>query len=194
MLKKICVFLGSGKGFNPLYAETAAHLGEVIAEKKIKLIYGGARVGLMGILANSVLNNGGEVIGVMPKLLVDLEVAHEGLTEFHIVDSMHERKALMEHLSDGFIAMPGGLGTFEEIFETITLTQLNIHSKPCGFLNTCNFYSKLIGFIDHAVDEGFIQKENRNMIQMATTPELLLDKMNTYKHVKIDKSKWALKK
>ena len=146
-MKRICVFCGSNSGAKAIYTEFAVKLGRILAERGITLVYGGGNVGLMGELANSVLSNNGSVIGVMPKELVDKEIAHKGLTELHVVNSMHERKALMADLSCAFIALPGGFGTFEEFFEVVTWSQLGIHKKACGILNVDGFYDSLLKLI-----------------------------------------------
>jgi uncharacterized protein (TIGR00730 family) len=156
------------------------------------MVYGGARVGLMGEIASTVIRAKGEVIGVIPKDLVDKEVAHGGLSELRIVGSMHERKSLMAELSDGFIALPGGFGTIEEIFEVITWAQLSFHDKPCGFLNINGYYDHLIKFLDHSVRENFIVPEHRAMIIIDDDPDSLLDKFSGYVPPNIDKAKWIL--
>ncbi|MBT3880148.1 MAG: TIGR00730 family Rossman fold protein, partial [Candidatus Scalindua sp.] len=156
-MKRLCVYCGSSSGRQPGYAQVARQLAHAMVSKNIDLVYGGASVGIMGEIANAVLGEGGDVIGVIPKGLFAKEVAHTGITELREVGSMHERKALMADLSDGFIALPGGLGTIEEIFEIITWSQLGMHRKPCGLLNVNNYYDKLIGFLDHAVSEQFIK-------------------------------------
>ena len=174
-MKRVCVFCGSSPGNNPQYREFAEAMGRLLARKKIGLVYGGGHVGLMGVVADAVLAGGGEAIGVIPQALADREIAHSGLSDLRVVDSMHTRKALMADLSDAFIAMPGGVGTFEEIFEAITWTQLGVHRKPCGFLNAAAFYTPLIAFIDQAVSEGFIKPVHRQMIVVDDNPERLLD-------------------
>ena len=174
-MKRVCIFCGSSSGNNPQYREFAEAMGRLLARKKIALVYGGGHVGLMGVVADAVLAGGGEAIGVIPQALADREIAHSGLTDLRVVDSMHTRKALMADLSDAFIAMPGGVGTFEEIFEAITWTQLGVHRKPCGFLNAAAFYTPLIAFIDQAVSEGFIKPAHRRMIVVDDNPERLLD-------------------
>jgi uncharacterized protein (TIGR00730 family) len=190
-MKRICVFCGSSVGNNPEYQEFAVALGQLLARKGIGLVYGGGHVGLMGVIADAVLAGGGEVIGVIPQALADREVAHGGLTDLHVVDSMHTRKALMAELSDAFIAMPGGVGTFEEFFEAVTWTQLGVHRKPCGLLNAGGFYTPLIAFIDQAVSEGFIKPIHRAMIAVDDNPERLLDTLATIKLP--DVPKWIRK-
>jgi len=156
------------------------------------LVYGGGRVGVMGAVADAVIEAGGEVIGVIPRGLVDKEVAFTELSDLRVVPSMHERKALMVKLSDGFIALPGGLGTFEEFFEVLTWAQLNIHHKPCGLLNVAGYYTALMSFLDHAVDEQFIEAGHRGMLLIDEEPEGLLRKFGRYQPPKIDKTAWAL--
>ena len=191
-MKRLCVFCGSSFGIDPAYVKAANDLGNAIVKRNICLVYGGARVGLMGEIASTVIRAKGEVIGVIPKDLVDKEVAHSGLSELRIVGSMHERKSLMAELSDGFIAMPGGFGTIEEIFEVITWAQLSFHDKPCGFLNINGYYDHLIKFLDHSVEENFVVPEHRGMIIIDDDPEALLDKFSKYEPPKIDKAKWIL--
>ena len=190
-MKRVCVFCGSSIGNNRAYTEYAVTLGKLLAAKNIGLVYGGGHVGLMGVIADAVLAAGGEVTGVIPHALDDREIAHPGLTDLRIVDSMHTRKAMMAELSDAFIAMPGGVGTFEEIFEAITWTQLGVHRKPCGFLNVGGFYTPLIAFIDQAVSEGFIKPVHRSMIVVDDNPERLV---NTLSEIDLpDVPKWIRK-
>ena len=189
-MKSICIFCGSSVGNSGEYLNATECLGRTLAKEKIRLIYGGAKVGLMGTLAETVLKNNGEVVGVMPRHLVEKEVAHHSLTELKIVDSMHERKAIMHELSDAFIAMPGGLGTLDEIFEALVWGQLDIHKKPCAFYNVSGYYDKLFGFIKHSIDEGFINQKHLEMILVASKPDELLEKISNYKHPLIDKVKW----
>jgi uncharacterized protein (TIGR00730 family) len=178
-MKRLCVFCGSSVGVNPAYAEVATALGTLLAQRGIGLVYGGGNVGLMGVIADAALAAGGEVIGVIPQALADREVAHHGVTELRIVDSMHTRKAMMADLSDAFLAMPGGVGTFEEFFEAITWTQLGLHRKPCGLLNVAGFYTPLALFIDQAVSEGFIKPVHRAAIIVDDDPARLLDTLST---------------
>jgi len=173
-MKRLCVFCGASMGRNPAYAEAARSLAKILATKGITLVYGGASVGVMGQLADAALEAGGEVIGVMPQELVNREVSHLHLSELIIVGSMHERKAKMAELSDGFIALPGGLGTLEELFEVLTWAQLRFHAKPCGLLNTNGYYDQLISFLDHSVDEKFIKPTHRQMIVLGDEPNALL--------------------
>ena len=191
-MKRICVFCGSSPGARPEYAQAARQLGHLLASKGIGLVYGGAKVGTMGQLASAALEAGGEVIGVIPEQLVEKEVAFIGLTDLQIVGSMHERKARMIELSDGFIALPGGLGTFEEFFEVLTWAQLGMHHKPCGFLNVCSYYDKLIAFLDHAVEQQFVKSEYRAMVLVDENPNGLLEKFAAYQPPKIDKAAWIL--
>jgi uncharacterized protein (TIGR00730 family) len=176
-MKRVCVFCGSSVGARPAYAAAARLLGELLAKRGIALVFGGGRIGLMGIIADAVLASGGEAIGVIPNSLMQREIGHRGVTKLHVVETMHERKALMADLSDAFIAMPGGYGTLEEICEIITWSQLGIHVKPCGFLNVERYWDGFLQFLDHAVTDGFLRSENRALIQVASTPEELLEKI-----------------
>ena len=171
---RICVYAGSNPGANEAYAEAARELARLLAERGIGVVYGGGRVGLMGILADSALAAGGEVIGVIPQDLVDREVGHDGLTELRIVASMHERKALMAELSDGFVALPGGIGTLEELIEIYTWSQLGLHDKPMGVLNVLGYYDGLATLLDHAVQEGFLRPQHREAMHTAASPAELL--------------------
>ena len=191
-MKRVCVFCGSSPGAKPEYVEVAILLGRTLAQRKIGLVYGGGKVGLMGYTAAAASRAGGEVIGVIPKGLVKKEVAFTGLSDLRVVDTMHERKALMAELSDGFIAMPGGLGTLEEFFEALTWAQLGMHGKPCGFLNVCHYYDAILGFLDCAVSEQFIDREHRDMVLVDETPGALLDRFEAYKPPTSDKAAWAL--
>jgi uncharacterized protein (TIGR00730 family) len=180
-MRRVCVFCGSSVGVQPAYAEAAEAMGALLARRRVGVVYGGGNVGLMGVLANATLAAGGDVIGVIPRALADREIAHAGLTELHVVDSMHTRKAMMAELSDAFIAMPGGVGTFEEFFEAVTWTQLGLHRKPCGLLNVNAFYSPLAAFIDLAVSEGFIKPIHRAAIVVDDEPARLVDTLATLK-------------
>lgn len=191
-MKKICVFCGSSFGNNKSYSDTANLLGNLIAKNNIELVYGGASVGLMGEIASAVLNAGGKVTGVIPKQLIEKEVAHTGLNDLRIVGSMHERKSLMAELSDGFIAMPGGFGTLEEVFEVVAWGQLNFHNKPLGLLNVNGYYNNLIKFLDHSVNENFIKPEHREMILVDNDPEAMLTQLQNYIPPKFDKADWIL--
>jgi uncharacterized protein (TIGR00730 family) len=179
-IRRICVFCGSRPGNRPEYVQAARKLGSLLAARGIGLVYGGARVGIMGAVADAALRGGGEVIGVIPDALVQHELAHDHLTELRVVASMHERKAVMAELSDGVIALPGGLGTFEELFETLTWSQLGIHDKAFGVLNIGGFYDSLLALVDHAVTEGFIPEQHRALILEATDPEAMLDLLTAY--------------
>lgn len=176
-IKRICVFCGSNFGARNAYLEAATALAREMARRQIGLVYGGAKVGLMGALAGAMLDAGGEVIGVMPEALVAREVAHGGLRDLRIVGSMHERKALMSELADGFIAMPGGFGTLEEFCEVLTWTQLGLQRKPCALLNVEHYYDPLLAMFDHAVAEGFVNTAHRSMVIAAADPRELIDRM-----------------
>ena len=192
-MKRICVFCGSNAGHNPLYRSAAEKLGRLLAERGIELVYGAGNVGLMGAVADACLEAGGTVIGVIPEALVGKEVAgrpvdHRALTRIEIVDSMHTRKARMAELSDGFIALPGGFGTFEEFCEILTWGQLGFHAKPMGLLNINGFYNPLLALFDHAVGEGFLRQQNRAMALAETDIERLLEAMLAYRAEPV--SKW----
>ena len=176
-MKRLCVFCGSSMGARPEFAALAAEVGALLVERGIGLVYGGGRVGLMGVVADTVLAGGGDVIGVIPKALADWEVAHEGLTDLRIVSTMHERKALMHELSDGFIALPGGLGTYEELFEIATWGQLGIHAKPIGLLEVAGYFDPLKEMIARGVEEQFIRPEHAALLLTASSPSDLLDTM-----------------
>ncbi|MGZ0781398.1 LOG family protein [Pseudomonas saponiphila] len=188
-LSSVCVFCGASTGTNPLYREAAQALGRAIAERKLTLVYGGGAVGLMGIVADAALAAGGEVIGIIPQSLKDKEIGHNGLTRLEVVDGMHARKARMAELSDAFIALPGGLGTLEELFEVWTWGQLGYHHKPLGLLEVSGFYEKLSGFLDHIVGEGFVRAPHRDMLQISDSPASLLDALDAWKPSVADK--WA---
>lgn len=186
-MKRICVFCGSNAGVRPEYAEAAREMGKALASRLIGLVYGGGRVGLMGILADQVLEAGGEVIGVIPAALDEREIAHRELTELRVVNSMHERKAMMAELSDGFIALPGGYGTFEEFCEVLTWAQLGFQHKPCAVLNVKGFYDPLMTLFDDAVREGFLRPQHRKLVLEGTNPGELLDRLATYTPPTLDK-------
>jgi len=173
-MRRICVFCGSRTGSRCDYAEAAVELASVLARARIGIVYGGASVGVMGALADAAVARGAEIIGVIPELIRDKEIAHRGLSELHVVESMHERKALMGSLSDAFIALPGGLGTLEELFEVLTWNQLGIHDKPCGLLNTSGFFDALTGFLDHAAAEAFISDAHRGYLLADSDPAALV--------------------
>ena len=170
-MTRICVFCGSSNGDREVYPQAAAAFGSLLAEHDIGLVYGGASVGLMGAVADAVLRANGDVTGVIPQSLVDKEIAHPSLTNMHIVETMHERKALMANLSDGFVALPGGIGTLEELFEMWTWAQLGLHDKPCVLLNIAGYYDQLIGFLDKMTDSGYLKEASRSQLQVACTPE-----------------------
>jgi len=174
-MKRVCVFAGSSAGVRPEYMTAATDLGRVLAARGIGLVYGGARVGLMGAVADAVLTGGSEVTGVIPRSLVEKEVAHSGLTELRVVTTMHERKALMADLSDAFIALPGGWGTLDEFFEILTWAQLGLHCKPCGVLNVQGYFDRLLSFLDHSVEQGFVRREYGALLAVSDDPSTLLD-------------------
>ena len=176
-LASLCVFCGSRSGAAPVFGEAARSLGTLLAEQGITVVYGGARIGLMGAVADSALAAGGRVIGVIPEAIAAIEIAHEGLTELHRVGSMHERKALMAELSDGFVALPGGLGTLEELFEVWTWAQLAIHAKPIGLLNVEGFYDSLLAFVAQQEQAGFVNAQHRALLQAAPEPAALLERL-----------------
>jgi uncharacterized protein (TIGR00730 family) len=187
VVKRICVFAGSSAGARPQYLLAARELGSALAQRHVGLVYGGARVGLMGALADAALASGGHVTGVIPESLVAKEIAHEGLSDLRIVASMHQRKALMNDLADGFIALPGGLGTLEEFFEVLTWAQLGLHRKPCGLLNVDGFFDRLLSFLDYSVDERFVRRENRAMVLVSNTPDALLQQFDQYVPALVEK-------
>ncbi len=175
--RRLCVFCGSARGVDPAYSEAALTMGRLLSERGVGLVYGGGGIGLMTDIADAVLLGGGDVTGVIPEHLDDREVGHKALTKLHVVRSMHERKALMCDLSDGFCALPGGFGTFDELFEIVTWAQLEIHRKPVGILNVNGYFDPLLALIDHAVEEGFVRPEYRALIQEASEPAELLDNL-----------------
>jgi uncharacterized protein (TIGR00730 family) len=179
-IKTLCIYCGSSPGRLEIYGSAACTLATALVSRNINLVYGGAGIGLMGMVADQVLKLGGEVIGVIPKALAHKEVAHKNLTQLHVTESMHERKMLMAELSDGFIALPGGIGTLEELFEIWTWAQLGFHNKPCGLLNVEGYYDSLIGFLDHILAEQFVKKEHHAMLIIETNPDLLLDRYINY--------------
>ena len=178
---RICVYAGSNPGANPAYAEAAADLARLLTRRGIGIVYGGAHRGLMGILADTALEAGGEVIGVMPQALVDREIAHTRLTELHVVASMHERKALMASLADGFVALPGGLGTLEEMFEILTWAQLGIHQKPVGVLDVDGYWTGLLGLLRHAAEEGFVRPEYATLLLVESRADALLERFAAWR-------------
>lgn len=178
-IRRLAIFCGSSRGINGEYRRSAAALGKLLAQKEIGIVFGGGSVGLMGAVADAALEHGGNVIGVIPKVLDRVELTHVNLTEIMVVDGMHSRKAIMASLADGFIALPGGFGTLEEIFEVITWNQIDIHNKPTGLLNINGYFDRLLDFFDHTVGEGFVSPENRAKIFSSTDPEDLLHLFET---------------
>lgn len=186
-MKNICVYCGSSPGRLDAYADGARALARVLVRRDLGLVYGGAGIGLMGLLADTVLQLGGRAVGVIPEALARKEVVHKSLTEIHVTQSMHERKTLMAERSDGFIAMPGGIGTFEEIFEIWTWAQLGLHAKPCGLLNMAGYYDALNTFLDHACAEQFLKPQHRSMLIVEQEPEQLLDRFARYRRPSVQK-------
>jgi uncharacterized protein (TIGR00730 family) len=186
-MKRICVFCGSSPGSRPEYRRAAQEMAAELVQRNIGLVYGGGNVGLMGELADAMLRAGGEVQGVIPENLMALEVGHKGLTKLHVVRSMHERKALMADLSDAFVALPGGFGTLEEFCEVVTWTQLGLHAKPCGILNTLEYYSPLLRMFDHAVEERFLKPENRALVLARDQPADLLQALEDWRPTNVEK-------
>ncbi len=184
-MRRVCVFCGSTTGVRPAYADAAAHLGRVLAGRRLGVVYGGGNVGLMGALADAALGAGGEVIGVIPQHLVNKELAHRRV-DLRVVHSMHERKALMSDLADAFIALPGGLGTFEEFCEVLTWSQLGLHAKPCALLNVERYYDALLGLFDHAVAEGFVRPESRGLVLVDENPNGLLDRLADWRAPRLE--------
>lgn len=179
-MKSLCVFCGSSSGKNTGIQEEAAELGRLLARENITLVYGGGSVGLMGILANATLSSGGKVIGVIPRAIERREIVHRGLTELHVVESMHERKAMMASLADGFMALPGGLGTLEELFEVMTWAQLGLHHKPIGLLNACGYYDPIMAFFDRAVTERYLWSDHKRIWVVDSEPARLLKALRAY--------------
>lgn len=186
-LTSVCVYCGSSPGRNPAFAAAATAFGELLGRDGIRLVYGGGHVGLMGVVADAALRAGGEVHGVITRALGDKEVAHRGLTHLDVVDTMHERKALMSDNADAFVMLPGGFGTFDEFFEAVTWTQLGVHSKPCGVLNVAGFFDALQAQVDAAVDERFVRPEHRALLIVDTDPAVLLDRLHTWSPVATEK-------
>jgi uncharacterized protein (TIGR00730 family) len=180
MVGTVCVFCGSSEGAREEYAEAARRLGAALAGRGMRLVFGGGRVGLMGVVADAVLDAGGEAVGVMPEALLEKEIGHQGLTELRVAGTMHERKAIMADLADAFVALPGGYGTFEEFLEMLTWAQLSLHEKPCGLLDTAGFYGPLVSLFDHAASEGFVRAEHRSLILLENDPERMLDLLQTH--------------
>jgi uncharacterized protein (TIGR00730 family) len=188
-MKRICVFAGSSLGSQHEYRSVAEELGRTLVVRGLGLVYGGARVGLMGVVANAVLASGGEVTGVIPAALVAKEVAHTGLADLRIVASMHERKALMAELADAFIALPGGWGTLDEFFEILTWGQLGLHRKACGLLNVSGYFDRLLSYVEHSIEEGFVRREHGSMILVSGSSGALLDMLAAYEPPVVEK--WA---
>jgi uncharacterized protein (TIGR00730 family) len=186
-MRRVCVYCGSSPGRRSRYADAATELAEVLVRHDLELVYGGADKGIMGIIANAVLEQGGKVHGVIPQMLMDKEIAHRGLTELHVVRSMHARKTMMAALSDGFIAMPGGFGTLEEIIEIVTWGQLRFHEKPCGLLNIDGYFDHLLAYLDHAQQEGFLRRENRSMLLVDNDPAGLVRQFERYTAPRVEK-------
>ncbi|HTH48533.1 MAG TPA: TIGR00730 family Rossman fold protein [Candidatus Limnocylindria bacterium] len=182
-MKRVCVFCGSSSGSDPAFAAAAKMFGELLASEGLGLVFGGARVGLMGTIADAVLAGGGEAIGVLPRALEERELAHPGLTQLHVVGSMHERKAMMADLADGFVALPGGFGTLDEFCEVLTWAQLGIHTKPCGLLNVNGYYDGFLAQVDAAVTGGLTRPAHRDLILVATDPVDLLGRLRAYRSV-----------
>ena len=179
-MKNICVYCGSSFGAGRNYEEAARQIGYLLADRSIGIVYGGAKIGLMGVVASAARERAGTVIGVMPSFLFEQKRAHQNLSEIRVVDTMHERKHLMASLSDAFIALPGGLGTLDEMFEMLTWLQLKLHSKPCGFLNVTGYFNKLFEFLDHAVEQDFIKRPHRDMIFEESNPEQLVSRFENF--------------
>ncbi len=188
-MRRLCVFCGSQVGKQPFYAENARQLGSLLAQRRIGLVYGAGNIGLMGVLADAVLRAEGEVIGVIPKALVEKEVAHAQLTELHIVDTMHQRKAFMADRADGFAALPGGYGTADELFEILTWAQLGLHAKPIGLLNVAGYFDPLLGWLENMVQEGFLKPKHFRLLQVAEQAEQLLNMLINY-HAEQVEDKW----
>lgn len=186
-MKRVCVYCGSSPGKNPAYAEAAKLCGQILAQRGLELVYGGGNVGLMNLVADGVLANGGRVIGIIPKFMASRELAHHGVTELITVHSMHERKLKMAEMADAFIALPGGIGTLEEIIETFTWLQLDLHSKPVGLLNVAHFYDPLLSFLQHMRDERFLKPEQFDLLLVDDSPARLLDRMAAFKHTAVGK-------
>ena len=186
-MRRICVYCGSNTGRRPEHAAAARELADVLVRHDLELVYGGADKGIMGVIADAVLEQGGKVHGVIPQMLCEKEIAHQGLTELHVVASMHARKTMMAALSDGFIAMPGGFGTLEEIIEIVTWGQLRFHDKPCGLLNTDGYFDHLLAYLDNARAEGFLRNENRNMLLCDSDPASLIRQFERYTAPRIEK-------
>ncbi|MCA8831184.1 LOG family protein [Hymenobacter pini] len=186
-MKSVAVYCGASSGTNESFTLQAQAMGKALAEQNFTLVYGGGRVGLMGAVADAVMQHGGKAIGVIPDFLADKELAHVGLTELHVVKTMHERKLMMADLAEGFVAMPGGYGTLEELFEVLTWGQLGLHRKPIGVLNVAGYYDHLLRALDHMADEGLLRRENRNQLLSHPEPHGILDAMLAYEPVSLEK-------
>jgi uncharacterized protein (TIGR00730 family) len=186
-LSSICVFCGSNAGAEPAYLEAAEVVGRSLAQRGVRVVYGGGKVGMMGAVADAARDSGGEVVGVIPQAIFDLEIGHTGLADLRVVGSMHERKALMAELSDAFIALPGGIGTLEELFEVYTWAQLGIHAKPLGLLDVVGYYQPLVAFLDHAVQERFVRSETRTLLAVSDDLEDLLAALETWEPISAHK-------
>jgi uncharacterized protein (TIGR00730 family) len=191
MIKRVCVYCGSGVGGQDEYAQAARALGSALVARGIGLVFGGGRIGMMGVLAETVLAGGGEAIGVIPKDLLDKGLGLTYVTSLRVVETMHARKALMAELADAFVALPGGFGTAEEFFEALTWAQLGLHAKPCGLLNVHGYFDHLIQFVDHALQERFIDRATRGLLLVAETPAALLDRLSAWQPPAVDKVAWA---
>jgi hypothetical protein len=186
-IRRVCVYCGANVGARPAYAEAARRLGRVLGEQGLGLVYGGGNVGLMGVVADAALAAGAEVLGVIPQALVARELGHQGITELRVVETMHERKAVMAELADAFVALPGGLGTLDELFEAMTWAQLGLHQKPIGLLEVDGFFAPLVAYLDRAATEGFVRAEHRAALLVASEPELLLKRFATYRPPNVGK-------
>jgi len=186
-MKTIAVYCGSSTGIDPIYMKEARNLGKILVDNGLNLVYGGATVGCMGAVADAVMEAGGKVIGVIPEKLKDVEIAHQQLSELHVVNTMHERKALMAEYADGFIALPGGSGTLEEWFEVFTWAQLGYHNKPCALLNINNYYTPMLSLFDHMIDQGFVKSEYKDLIVIDNNSKELVKKLKDYKSTYIHK-------
>jgi uncharacterized protein (TIGR00730 family) len=190
-VRRVCVFCGASSGQRPAYAQAARGFGSAVAARGLGLVYGGGRVGLMGAVADGALGSGGEVVGVIPQALVERELAHGGLTELHVVGSLHERKALMADLADAFVALPGGFGTLDELMEQLTWSQLGLHAKPVGLLDVEGFWRPLIALARHATDEGFVRESDLGAIAVGDEPEALLDRLERLEREERPRPKWT---
>jgi uncharacterized protein (TIGR00730 family) len=186
-MRRVCVFCGSSPGTNPAYLEAARAMGRALARRKLGLVYGGGGVGLMGAVADAALEGGGEVVGVIPRALQLRELAHGRLTHLHVVGSMHERKAKMAELAHGFVALPGGMGTLEELAEILTWAQLGLHARPIGLLDVAGYYAPLVSFLDRAVQEGFVRPEHRRLLTVAEDPDALLERFEGWQPVAVER-------